>query len=72
MVIKKNDDVKWINKDIAFHTVTSITKEKIIDNFFNSGILAPGSDFSFQFEDTGDFIYFDTIHPWIKGSISVK
>ena len=70
--IKKGDKVKWINNDTAFHTITSTTDKKIIDGIFDSKIVEAAGDFSFKFNDVGDFRYFDIIHPWIVGKISVK
>ena len=71
LVIKQNDKVKQINKDDAFHTITSITEKRKIDDVFNSKIIEPSEDFLFQFKNKGNFEYFDTLHPWITGKISV-
>jgi len=58
--------VTWENIDgDDDHTVTSS------DGAFNSGVLAPGSDFEHTFDAPGTFPYFCAIHPEMEGTISV-
>ena len=60
-----NATVTWINDDNMVHTVTS-------DNgTFNSGDIAPGGRFSYNFTNTGTFQYHCTYHSSMGGSISV-
>lgn len=69
--INNDDTVVWENADTAAHTVTSGTPEKGPDNIFDSGLFPPGSLFSFQFRQTGNFPYFCIVHPWMTGEVIV-
>jgi hypothetical protein len=67
-----NSIVAWINDDESFHTVTSGDIKKGGPNgIFNSGILAPKVNWSWTFENEGNFTYFCTIHPYMNGEIRV-
>jgi len=72
-IIEINNDntVVWENADTAAHTVTSGTPEKGPDNIFDSGLFPPGSLFSLQFTQTGNFPYFCIVHPWMTGEVIV-
>ncbi len=64
------ESVIWQNQDAAFHSVTSGTYEKP-DGLFDSGHLDPNQYFKLNFEDIGEFDYYCTLHPWMKGKIIV-
>jgi plastocyanin len=64
LVVNKGDTVRFDNKDLAPHTVTS--KDPVID----SGTLNPGQ--SFQLVVNKPFDYFCTIHPSMKASIELS
>src|SRR5262249_34093849 len=49
--------VTWTNTDSTSHTTTSDGAG------WNSGIVAPGRQFSFAFKDAGTFAYHCDIHP---------
>lgn len=72
-VIKINvgDSVTWKNQDVAFHSVTSGSYENP-DGLFDSGHLDPNQLFTLQFDEAGDYDYFCTLHPWMKGTVQVK
>ena len=58
--------VMWTNSDSTAHTTTS-------DNgVWNSGLVNPGSQFSFTFNTAGTFTYHCTIHPNMVGTIVVQ
>ena len=57
--------VKWTNKDSASHTVTSATGD------WDSGGLSKGQSFSRTFTQAGTFAYQCTVHPTMKGTITV-
>lgn len=63
--VKAGTTVQWTNNDSTAHTVTSNT------SVFDSGTLAVGSTFSFQFNQTGTFAYHCNIHPTMTGTITV-
>jgi plastocyanin len=66
LTIVKGAKVTWTNDDSTTHTVTSDT------GAFDSGNLSPSNTFTHQFNDAGTFPYHCTIHPFMKGTISVQ
>ena len=71
MTIKPGNSVIWRNEDVAFHSVTSGRYDDP-DGLFDSGHLDPDQSFTFRFENEGDYEYYCTLHPWMKGSIHVS
>ena len=63
--VNAGDTVKWENKDIGAHTVTSK------DGTFDSGMIMKGGSFENKFEQKGTFDYFCALHPWMRGSVQV-
>ena len=63
--------ILWTNIDSAAHTVTSGNPIEGKSNYFDSGIIPPGNNFSHKFEDAGLFQYYCELHPWMLGVISV-
>jgi plastocyanin len=61
--ISKGDTVKWTNMDSADHTVKGST--------FNSGIIHKGQSYEFRFNTAGTFNYVCSIHPTMKGTVTV-
>ena len=55
----------WINYDQAQHTVTAD------DGQFDSGVLDPGDIFVVTVEGSGKLTYHCTLHPEMKGSVTV-
>ena len=64
--IDSGTTVTWSNDDFVAHTVTDVEKT------FDSEFIQSGNTWSYTFDDTGEFDYFCTLHPWMKGSIYVK
>ena len=58
--------VTWMNADSISHTSTSDATG------WNSGILAPGGQFSLAFQTAGTFPYHCTIHPGMVGTVVVR
>jgi plastocyanin len=58
--------VTWMNADTVAHTSTSD------GNGWNSGIVAPGGQFSFTFPAAGTFSYHCAIHPGMVGTVVVR
>ena len=61
--IQKGETVVWTNKDAVVHTVTS--------DSFASGTLNPGDSFSYTFSSEGLYDYHCSLHPQMKGEITV-
>lgn len=70
--IKVGGTVTWINKDSSAHTATSGTITKGPDGKFDTGLLQSGEKFSQKFDKAGKYEYFDIIHPWMKGKVTVS
>jgi Copper binding proteins, plastocyanin/azurin family len=63
--------VTWYNDDQTFHTVT-LQGPPTGPDFFDSGILSPGQSYPHAFPKAGDFQYYCTIHPFMKGVVRVS
>jgi plastocyanin len=81
--INSGNIVKWTNKDVESHTVTSGVGSGIMslmsnelgkaNGIFDSGLFGPGESWSYNFTNKrGLFTYFCTIHPWMTGSVQVS
>ena len=62
--------VMWENVGDQVHTVTSGTLIQPTAHF-NSGLVAPDSFYSLQFEVEGIYPYYCMMHPWMNGSVVV-
>jgi len=60
------ETVSWTNVSVRIHTVTSDT------GLFDSGEVAEGGHFAFQFADVGTYLYHCIIHPSITGEVDVR
>lgn len=58
--------VTWMNTDSVSHTSTSDATE------WDSGIVAPGRQFSVAFPTAGTFKYHCAIHPGMVGTVVVQ
>lgn len=58
--------VTWTNGGSSQHTATAT------DGSFDSGVLSQGDSFSHTFDTAGTFDYLCTVHPNMKGTISVR
>lgn len=70
--IDVGDEVVWTNQDVAFHTVTSGNPTDGPDGLFDSGMFKLDEQFSHKFEQSGNYDYFCTLHPWMQGEIVVQ
>ena len=69
--IQSGESVTWQNQDVAFHSITSGSYDNP-EELFDSGHLDPNQSFTFKFDESGDYDYFCTLHPWMKGKVLVK
>jgi plastocyanin len=60
------DHVDWSNDSVRNHNVTAT------DGSFESGTLAPNAHFEWMFDATGDFAYYCSLHPYIRGTVEVR
>ena len=71
IVIKEGKQVTWINKDSAFHSVTSGFYD-VPSDLFDSGYLDPSESYTLTFDEVGTYDYFCTLHPWMNGQVIVE
>ena len=57
--------VTWTNDDTVIHTVTDTQKT------FDSEFIQGGGTWQYTFEKPGQYDYLCTLHPWMKGTVSV-
>jgi len=58
--------VTWVNNDNVTHTSTANNAS------WNSGSIAPGSQFTTTFATAGSYTYHCAIHPGMVGTINVQ
>ena len=58
-----DNTVRWTNMDLAEHTVDG--------PIFKSGIITKGQNYEFRFTEPGVYNYECSIHPSMKGTITV-
>ena len=74
VTVKVGTTVTWTNTDATMHTVTAGTSDGTAgtpSGLFDSGFLAEGATWSYTFNEAGEFDYFCTPHPWMKGKVIV-
>lgn len=72
VAISPGDQVTWVNKDGAVHTVTGGAAISGGPNrTMDSGAVHAGETFSHTFEGAGEYPYFCMIHPWMGGKVTV-
>ena len=68
--------VTWINEDTTLHTATSgeDTDDPEVGKLFDSEFMAPDGKYSLPAADigTGEHAYHCTLHPYMKGTITVE
>ena len=72
ITISTGDTVRWDNVDTAAHTVSGGSPANGPSGVFDSSLLMAGGDYSFTFDDAGNYDYFCMVHPWMVGSVTVN
>lgn len=67
ITIGQGTTLKWTNKDSVDHTVTSDTGIVL-----DSPLMSKGDSFSHTFNDLGTYEYHCSVHPGMKGKVTVK
>ncbi len=76
VTIAPGTEVEWKNTDTVGHTVTSGKPSDnetgtVFDSSTN-GLIKPGAEFKFTFQNEGTFDYFCQVHPWMTGQVIVS
>ncbi len=66
LVVPRGARITWINKDPFPHTVTAV------DKAFDSRSLAAGASWTYIARSAGEHQYICTLHPSMKGEITVQ
>jgi plastocyanin len=66
LTVASGTTVTWTNNDSIAHTSTSD------GSGWNSGLVAPGGQFSLTLQTPGTFSYHCTIHPGMVGTVVVR
>ena len=85
LLVSPGTTVRWVNEDPFTHDVTSgtvvsgrrarqVSKDKSMapDGRFRSGAYGEGGTFEYTFTEPGEYPYFCTIHPIMRGVVRVE
>jgi len=70
--ISAGTTVIWENNDAAAHLATSGTPDGGPDGVFDSGMIMGGATYEYEFTETGEFVYYCLVHPWMVGTVVVE
>ena len=70
--ISAGTTVIWENNDAAAHLATSGTPDGGPDGIFDSGMIMGGATYEYEFSETGEFVYYCLVHPWMVGTVVVE
>jgi plastocyanin len=73
ITVKPGETVTWKNDDTAIHTATS-GQDMTPDGKFDTGFVPPRQSSKSIAMPTqpGEYPYFCTLHPWMKGTVTVE
>jgi len=66
VTINIGESLTWINRDPVGHTATSDSQ-----GLFDTGVIAPGGNKTVSFAIAGTYAYHCSIHPTLKGTVTV-
>ena len=65
LVLGVNNTLTWVNGDLVSHSVTADS------GLFDSSLIAPNHQWTFTFNKPGTYSYHCSVHPWMKGVVTV-
>jgi amicyanin len=68
ITVKVGDSVTWTNQDSVAHTVTA---DDGVTGGPNSQLIEKGKTYSFTFAKAGTYTYHCSVHPSMKGTVTV-
>jgi plastocyanin len=66
VTIKAGQTVAWVNDESVQHDVVET------NGLFKSPLLTKGQSFTFTFKDPGSYPFYCSIHPQMKGTVTVQ
>ena len=66
MIVTAGATVRWVNFDDAPHQIAMTARAP-----GSSGLIAPGNDYAFTFNQPGQFVYRCGVHPTMLGVVIV-
>lgn len=72
IIVLKGDTVTWTNLDSITHMIVSGSGQNGPSGWFSSSFIPPHGTFSYKFERTGAFVYYDILHPYTEGVVIVS
>jgi plastocyanin len=71
--VRAGERVTFVNSDFVLHTATSIASQDdpTPDGVFDTGLLNNGESTEVTFDEAGTYNYFCSIHPQMRGTITV-
>ncbi|HET9774616.1 MAG TPA: plastocyanin/azurin family copper-binding protein, partial [Nitrososphaeraceae archaeon] len=60
------------NDDATIHTVVQGSAEAPVEGGFDSSIINAGSSWEHKFDTAGTFDYYCSLHPFMKGTVTVS
>jgi plastocyanin len=70
--ISKGEDVTWRNVDSLAHSITFINPQLRNNVNGSQEIVAPNSELTYNFKESGVYDYYCTFYPFMIGRIIVK
>lgn len=71
ITISAGTTVTWLNQHTTGHRMVSGTSGHK-DGVFDSGMVYEGNNYSFTFEQPGEYDYYNNVHPFMTGKIIVN
>lgn len=74
LTVQTGDTVTFTNADFVLHTATSIASQDdpTPNGVFDTGLLNNGESAEVMFDEAGTYDYFCSIHPQMRGTVTVQ
>lgn len=71
LTVKVGDTVYWVNQEVMPHNV-AFKKDEVGPDAFRGEMLKKDQAYSITFTEAGEFDYFCTPHPFMRGKVIVE
>ncbi|MGE5782008.1 MAG: plastocyanin/azurin family copper-binding protein, partial [Nitrososphaerales archaeon] len=71
VTVSPGTEVEWTNDDATIHTVVQGSAEAPVEGGFDSSIINTGDSWEHTFDTAGTFDYYCSLHPFMKGTVTV-